>query len=298
MLYYFCIKLKGKLFLKAISNAIDRFCQKHRGFGIPRLMLYIVVISAGVLVALMASGGGFFTLMAFDPYLILRGQVWRLVTWIFSPVNTNIIWAAIALYFYYFVGSTLEREWGAGKFTIFYVSGILLNAIYGFVMWFVFRMPVGLSPTFLNFSMLFAFATLFPDFTIRLFLIIPIKVKWLALFNAVFFIVSIIQGISTGSLFFALLPVVAVLNYLLMCGHELMSYFRPLKMRSSPQVINYKKAAKQVKRDLADKPYRHKCAVCGRTDTEYPDLEFRYCSRCNGYHCFCIDHINNHIHFE
>ena len=284
--------------MKAISRAIDRFCQKHRGFGIQRLMLYIVVISAGVLVALMASGGEFFRFLYFDPVLILRGEVWRLITWIFSPVNSNPLWAAVALYFYYFVGSTLEREWGAGKFTIFYAFGILLNAIYGFIMWFVVRTPVALTPTFLNFSMLFAFATLFPDFSIRLFFIIPLKVKWLALFNAVFFAVSIIQGIWTGDYFQALLPVVAILNYILMCGYELLSYIRPLKVRTSPQVVNFKKAAKQVKRDLADKPYRHKCAVCGRTDAEYPDLEFRYCSRCNGYHCFCIDHINNHIHFE
>ena len=284
--------------MKAISRAIDRFCQKHRGFGIQRLMLYIVVISAGVLVARIAVGDEFFNLLRFDPYEILRGQVWRLFTWIFQSINSGPLWAAVALYFYYFVGSTLESEWGTGKFTIYYVCGILLNAIYGFVMWFVFRMPLDLSPVFLNFSMLFAFATLFPDFSIRLFFIIPLKVKWLALFNAVFFVVSIVQGIWEGNLFYALLPVVAVLNYFLMCGNELLSYIRPLKVRTSPQVVNFKKAAKQVKRDLADKPYRHKCAVCGRTDTEYPDLEFRYCSRCNGYHCFCIDHINNHIHFE
>jgi len=261
-------------------------------------MLYIVIISAGVLVALMASGGEFFRFLFFDPHMILRGEIWRLITWIFIPVNSNPLWAAVALYFYYMIGSTLEREWGAGKFTIYYVFGILLNVIYGFVMYFAFRMPVALTPTFLNFSMLFAFATLFPDFTIRLFFIIPLKVKWLALFNAVFFAVSIIQGIWTGDFFQALLPVVAILNYILICGDELLSYIRPLKVRTSPQVVNFKKAAKQVKRDLVDKPYRHKCAVCGRTDAEYPDLEFRYCSRCNGYHCFCIDHINNHIHFE
>ena len=284
--------------MKAISRAIDRFCQKHRGFGIQRLMLYIVIISAGVLVALMASGGEFFRFLFFDPHMILRGEIWRLITWIFIPVNSNPLWAAVALYFYYMIGSTLEREWGAGKFTIYYVFGILLNAIYGFVMYFAFRMPVALTPTFLNFSMLFAFATLFPDFTIRLFFIIPLKVKWLALFNAVFFAVSIIQGIWTGDFFQALLPVVAILNYILICGDELLSYIRPLKVRTSPQVVNFKKAAKQVKRDLAEKPYRHKCAVCGRTDAEYPNLEFRYCSRCNGYHCFCSDHINNHIHFE
>ena len=157
---------------------------------------------------------------------------------------------------------------------------------------------VYLSPNFLNLSMFFAFATLFPEHTVRLFFVIPIKIKWLALVNAVFFIWSIVSGLVAGQIFVAFLPVVALLNYILICGEDLLAYLKPIKFRSSPQVINFKKAAKQVKRDLADKPYRHKCAVCGKTDTDYPELEFRYCSRCNGYHCFCIEHINNHVHFN
>ena len=263
-------------------------------------MLFIVLISAGVFII---GGTGMLSFLAFSPDLILSGQVWRLITWIFLPLNSNIIFVAIALYFYYFVGSTLEREWGTAKFTIYYISGILLNIIYGFVM----RYAVGVNamivpsiivPNYLNLSMFFAFATLFPDVTVRLFFIIPIKVKWLALINAVYFIYAIVTGILSGQIIIALLPIVALLNYFIICGDELLSNLRPLKIRTSPQMVNFKKAAKQAKRDMAEKPYRHKCAVCGRTDVDHPDLEFRYCSRCNGYHCFCIDHINNHIHFE
>ena len=281
--------------MKALSRAIDRFCQKHRGFGIPRLMLFIVLVSAGVFII---GGNGLFNFLAFHPDFIFRGQVWRLITWIFLPLTGNFFFVAIALYFYYFVGSTLEREWGAAKFTIYYIFGVLLNIIYGFVMWFAVGEFVYIVPNYLNLSMFFAFATLFPDVTVRLFFILPIKVKWLALFNAAYFIYAIVTGILAGQVFSALLPVVALLNYFIICGDELLANLRPLKIRTSPQMVNFKKAAKQAKRDLADKPYRHKCAVCGKTDTEYPDLEFRYCSRCNGYHCFCIDHINNHIHFE
>ena len=54
---------------------------------------------------------------------------------------------------------------------------------------------------------------------------------------------------------------------------------------------------RRINREQNSKPYHHKCAVCGRTDADHPELEFRYCSRCAGYHCFCQDHINNHIHF-
>ena len=280
--------------MKALSRAIDRFCQKHRGFGVPRLMLVVVLISAVVFII---GGTGLFNFLAFRPDLILRGEVWRLITWIFLPLSNNLFFVAIALYFYYMIGSTLEREWGAGKFTIYYISGILLNILYGFILWFATRTMVYIFPNYLNLSMFFAFATLFPDFTVRLFFIIPIKVKWLALFNAVYFLYAIVSGIWLGQIFMALLPVIALLNYFVICGDDLITYLRPLKLRASPQMINFKKAAKQAKRDMADKPYRHKCAVCGRTDTDYPDLEFRYCSRCSGYHCFCSDHINNHVHF-
>jgi hypothetical protein len=258
-------------------------------------MLFIVFISAGVFII---GSGGLFNLLTFHPALIMRGQIWRLITWIFLPLSNNIFFVAIALYFYYFIGSTLEREWGTAKFTIYYIFGVLLNIIYGFIMWYIIGAQFfTIVPNFLNLSMFFAFATLFPDITVRLFFVIPIKVKWLALFNAAYFAYEIINGIIAGYIFIALLPIVALINYFIICGDELLAYLKPIKMRASPQVINFKKAAKQAKRDLADKPYRHICAVCGKTDTDFPDIEFRYCSQCDGYHCFCDEHINNHVHF-
>jgi len=261
-------------------------------------MLYIVIISAAVFI-IANIDAVLLSFLVFHPVFVFQGEIWRIITWIFIPVGGNIFFVAIALYFYYFIGGTLEREWGAGKFTIYYFSGVLLHIIYSSVLWIAFGITVLITPIYINLSMLFAFATLFPDYTIRLFLVIPIKIKWLAIINAGFFIYEIIAGIAAGRhIFAALLPLIAVLNYILICGYELLSYIQPMRIRTSPQVVNFKKAAKQVKRDLNDKPYRHKCAVCGKTDVDYPDLEFRYCSRCNGYHCFCIEHINNHVHFE
>ena len=257
-------------------------------------MLYIVIVSAVVFLVGSSEMTGF---LLFWPPDILQGQVWRLFTWIFIPINNNPFFALLMLYFYYFIGTTLEREWGTAKFTIYYISGIILNIIYGFIMVYVFRLPVILSAGFINLSMFFAFAVLFPDYTVRLFLIIPIKVKWLAIVNAGFFVFSMISDILSGHLAMAFLPLIALLNFIIYCGDDLLSYIRPYKFSMSKQTINFKKAAKRAKRDIADKPYRHICAVCGKTDTEYPDMEFRYCSRCNGYHCFCSEHINNHIHF-
>ena len=82
------------------------------------------------------------------------------------------------------------------------------------------------------------------------------------------------------------------------CGGWLFDYIRPSRIKQKSKTINFKKAAKQYNKEQAKKPYKRKCDVCGRTDTDFPDLEFRFCSQCAGYHCFCIDHINSHIHFK
>ena len=197
------------------------------------------------------------------------------------------------LYFYYWIGSCLEREWGNGKFTIYYVSGMLLTAIYGVVLSAILGRDVVVSTTYLNLSMFFAFATLYPDVQVLLFFIIPIKVKYLAYLDAALFVF----GVITMSFPLNLLPVVAVLNYLVYCGDWLFDFFRPSHVRQRQKTVNFKREARRIRREQANKPYHYKCAVCGRTDVDHPELEFRYCSRCVGYHCFCQDHINNHIHF-
>ncbi|MCL1835061.1 MAG: rhomboid family intramembrane serine protease [Oscillospiraceae bacterium] len=293
--------------MKALNKAIDKFCLKHRRFGIPRLMLYIVIVSAVVyLIDWMDTTGQLLPLLAFSPGRILGGEVWRLITWVFCPLRDNIFLTAIMLYFYYFIGSSLEREWGTAKFTLYYLSGVLFNIIFGFLIYYAFGGPavlgakslIWLSPTYLNLSMFFAFASLFPEQRVMLFFIIPVKIKWLALVDAVLFVYTIISGFVTGLIIEALLPIVALLNFVIICGYDVITMLRPLRARASPGAINFKSAAKQAKRDQESKDYRHKCSVCGRTDTGNPELEFRYCSRCNGYHCFCSEHINSHVHFK
>ena len=298
--------------MRALSKAIERFCAKHRRFGIPRLMMYIVFMSAVVyIISFMDRTNTFLQLLAFHPGLIIRGEIWRLVTWIFLPLNNNIFFTAIMLYFYYFIGGTLEREWGTPKFTVYYLFGILLNIIYGFLAWLAVRSSsnavivdllwlntVWLAPNYLNLSMFFAFAALFPDHRILLFFFIPVKMKWMALVNAGFFAYSILSDVINGNIITAFLPVIALMNFIIICGGDVLDYVRRQRPRTSPQAIKFRKAAKDAQREQDIRHYRHKCAVCGKTDSENPGLEFRYCSRCNGYHCYCIDHINNHMHFQ
>ena len=274
--------------MKDPRSKIEEFCRKHPNFGIPNLMRYIVIANA-VFWIMGAINPVLMNYMLFNPALILRGQIWRLISFVFIPPSTGVL-AFIAFYFYYWIGSTLEQQWGTGQFTIYFFTGVILTILYGFLIYFITGRSVSLSSTYIFLSMFFSFAALFPDMQVLFMFIIPVKMKYLALVDAGFFLLSVITTPFPENL----LPVVAVLNFLIFCGGELKNL---LPRRQSRSTINFKRESARIRREESRKLYTHKCAVCGRTDADYPNLEFRYCSRCVGYHCFCADHINNHIHF-
>ncbi len=267
---------------------IDRFCRKHPNFGIPMLMKYVSIANV-VFWLLGAVNPVLLSYLSFDPKLVLHGQIWRLVTFALYPPSTGLL-AFIAFYFYYWIGTTLEQQWGTAKFNVYFFSGLILTLLYGFVIYFVTGLRVLLNAQYVYLSMFFSFATLYPDMQVLLFFFIPVKMKWLALVDAAIFVL----GIITTAFPLNLLPIVAVLNYFVFCGGELLSH---LPRRARAGTVNFRRESARLRREQREKLYTHKCAVCGRTDTEHPELEFRYCSRCAGYHCFCQDHINNHIHF-
>ena len=274
--------------MKDPRRKIEEFCYRHPNFGIPNLMRYIVIANV-VFWLLGAVNRPLMGYLYFSPALILRGQIWRLISFVFIPPSTGVL-AFIAFYFYYWIGTTLEQQWGTGQFTIYFFSGVILTILYGFLIYFIAGKSVVLSSTYIYLSMFFSFAALFPDMQVLFLFFIPVKMKYLALVDAAFFLLSVF----TTSFPENLLPVVAVLNFLLFCGGELKGL---LPRKQSKSTVNFKRESARIRREQRDKLYTHKCAVCGRTDVDYPNLEFRYCSRCAGYHCFCIDHINNHIHF-
>lgn len=284
--------------MRAFMKRVDMFCYRHPRFGIRNLMLYICIVTLAVwFLGIMDTSSQLLNFLIFNPYAILQGQLWRLVTFIFVPTS-NGIWLLLFLYFYYFIGSTLEREWGAGRFTIYYLIGMLLTIIFGFAVFFITGLPLPVFTNYINLSMFFAFATLFPDQRVLLFYFIPVKIKWLALVDAAYFVYSIVDSLINGFGLYSFLPLVAVLNYFLFCGSDLISYIRPRGTRQQrANTINFRREARKINHDQRARGYTRKCEVCGRTDTDYPDLEFRYCSRCAGVHCFCQDHINNHVHF-
>ena len=267
---------------------IERFCYRHPNFGIPNLMRYLTIANVVFWVMNMINRP-FLSYMLFNPALIQRGQVWRLVSFLFVPPSTGVL-ALLVFYFYYWIGTTLEKQWGTGQFTIYFFTGVVLTVLYGFVIYWITGMAVTLDSSYLYLSMFFSFAALFPDMQVLFLFFIPVKMKYLAIVDAAFFLYAMVTTPFPENL----VPLVAVLNFLIFCGGELRAM---LPRRPGKTTINFKKESARIRREQADKLYTHKCAVCGRTDTDYPELEFRYCSRCAGYHCFCSDHINNHIHF-
>ena len=274
--------------MKDPRREIEKFCRRHPNFGIPNLMRYIVIANV-VFWLLGAVNRPLMSYLLFSPALILRGQIWRLISFVFIPPSTGLL-AFIAFYFYYWIGTTLENQWGTGQFTIYFFTGVILTILYGFGIYFITGKSVLLSSTYIYLSMFFSFAALFPDMQVLFLFIIPVKMKYLALIDAAFFLFSVITTPFPENL----LPVVAILNFLVFCGGDLK---RMLPRKASANTINFKRESARIRREQRDKLYTHKCAVCGRTDADYPELEFRYCSRCAGYHCFCQDHINSHIHF-
>lgn len=276
--------------MKKIRNAVDAFCRKHPYFGLENLMKYLMIANIALWL-LNAVNPVILRYMSFNPYYIFRGQIWRLISFVFIPPSTGVL-AFIAFYFYYWIGTTLEREWGTARFNVYFFSGVLLTVLYGIIMYFITGTSFSVNAEFIYLSMFFSFAALYPDMQVLLFYFIPVKIKWLAYVDAALFVMNIF----TTSFPANLLPVIAMLNFLIFCGDDLLDSLGLKK--KSPAAINFKKAVKEIKKEQARSLYHHKCSVCGKTDTDYPDLEFRYCSQCVGYHCFCSEHINSHIHFQ
>ena len=169
-----------------MNRLLDRLSYKFRRICIPNLMLYLVIAMAGVyIVELFVPDMPLSLYLYFDRSLIFAGQWWRVITWILIPPSSSIIFIIFSLYFYYLIGLGLERSWGSFKFNLYYLVGIIATIIGGFI--------TGTTDnTFLNYSLFFAFAILYPDFQVMLFFFIPIKIKWLALADLLFFIISLI----------------------------------------------------------------------------------------------------------
>ena len=288
--------------MKELRKRFERFCLRNRNKGIPNLMMWIGIgnVLVYVLTAIDPSRLVYGAL-TFSRAGILRGEVWRLfsyvLTYLLDVSGAQMILAMISLFVYYQFGRLLESSWGSFRFNLYYLTGLLLTDLFGLII------GSGVSAVALNLSIFLAVATLAPEMRMLLFFIIPVKIKYLAWFDlALTVLMSALYMGSYGFLSFAwLLPIVPIMNYLLFFGRDIRNLL-PASMKRRRQ--SWRAAVRRPNVHWADgyrsktgeRPYRHKCTVCGRTDTDYPNLEFRYCSKCSGYYCYCIDHINNHAH--
>ena len=314
----------------SIRRRFERFCFRNRDKGIPDLMLYICLGSGLVTFASLMNGGAFlYDFLCFDKAAILRGQVWRLFSWLLTEsLSSNPLLDVIFLYFFYRLGSAVEHSIGTFKFNLFYLGGVILMDIFAMIscpteavilggMIFppeVFTALYSNMAYYLHLSMILAFATMYPDSQFLILFVIPVKAWIIALLDLVLIGISVYNMCYPIMIFpHCLFPLIGILNYILFFAPD-MGNLLPLSWRAKlrqkkrhqstrrpagPRVIPFSQADNQHSTSAkSGAPYTHRCTVCGRTDAECPDLEFRYCSRCQGYHCYCVDHISNHTHID
>ncbi|XZK28451.1 rhomboid family intramembrane serine protease [Clostridium perfringens] len=260
-----------------IWNKLER---KFGKFYIRNLITYIISFNAIIYIMMYTSiGKGSILNLVLVPELVLKGEIWRLLTFIFIPPMTSPLFIVFALYFYYIAGISLERELGGFKFNIYYLIGVLSTIIISFLT------DTPATAAYINLSLFLAFAKIAPDFELLFLFIIPVKVKYLAMLNWGLIIWNLITVNSIGGKLLVLAPVI---NYLIFFGKDI------LKGTVSTSKNYYRKKSFENKVKKSD--YRHRCAVCGITDLDDPNMEFRYCSKCSGNKCYCMNHIKNHEH--
>ena len=316
--------------LKNIRSRFNRFCLRHRNKGIPNLALFIAIGTFIVTLLYNLNFPQIYSYFCFDYSKILQGQVWRLFTYIFTLSYSSstitvlsVFTSLLFLYCFVSIGRAVENAIGTLRFNLYFLSGILIMDIFGmvfggfsvlvlegnvlFVQQDCSQLFAGNMAFMLYLSLILCYATLYPDSRFLLFYILPIKAWIMALFYFIYLLYQIIAvATSFGCYPQCLFPLVGLANYFLFFGKDAGNLIPDfLKFRVSRR--SRKKAAPKQTGSVpfnreppkkAPAPYNHRCTVCGRTDTSNPELEFRYCSRCNGYFCYCQEHINNHTHIE
>ena len=292
-------------------NLLDKLERKFGRYAIHNLMYYIIILYALGYVIVTFVPQFYVQYLSLDPTMILRGQIWRIITFIIYPPNTGLFYFLISMYLYYSIGRILEAQWGAFRFNLYFFTGVLLHVAAAFISCYVFGANIGpaFGTYYLNYSLFFAFAATYPDMQFLLFFIIPIKAKWLGIINGIYFGVTIVAGFLANYLPYSVLiglmnaGIIAHPAYsamaLVSLANFLIFFFGMRSMRRyNPKELYrrrvYTKNVKQGQKSAAT----HRCAVCGRTEKDGDDLVFRFCSKCNGNYEYCQDHLFTHEHVK
>lgn len=248
----------------------------------------------------------FLSYLTLNPYEILHGQVWRLLTWLIIPPSSPGPFAIIMLLFYYSIGTSLERTWGTYRYNVYLISGILFTVLGSFVWLVIQYVTMGgtvdpgyaelmfpyyslfFSTYYINMSIFLAFAATFPEVSVLLMFLIPVKVKWMGiLYGLVLVYDFLFQSNMVGRIAIAS----SLLNFVIFF------FTSRSHMHMSPKQMKRRAEFKQdIRRN--SKITKHKCAICGQTEDDDPSLEFRFCSKCNGNFEYCQQHLFTHTHIK
>lgn len=322
---------------------LDKLEKKIGKYAIKNLIYYILggyVI--GYILYLTDARFGLYSYITLEPALVMKGQVWRIFTWILTIPQGLSIFIIFMFLLYFFIGRSLEQYLGSFKYNVYIFSGWFFMTLGAMIVYWVTDavnghgggISMNVSTYYINLASFLAFAVIYPNVKIYFFGILPIKIKYLAWIDVAYLALQIITGII--SLFS--LPSPAVQSVLGQLGItpgvakvqiiteifsiliSLLNFFifflstRNMK-RFTPKEVKrraeYKKAVRQGMDEnrantgksqtgpyVANGVIVHRCAVCGRTSLTDPNLSFRYCSKCNGNHEYCQDHLFTHEHVK
>ena len=286
---------------------MSKFEKKFGKYAIHNLtMVLIMCYVAGYVIELMgsAAGNNLLGFLTLDPYRILHGQIWRLVTWVIVPPDSLDIFTIILLLFYNILGTSLERTCGTYRYNVYIFSGMLFTIAGSFLCMGVLYLLTGgmatetasvvfysgsyaFSTYYINLSIFLAFAATYQDMQVLLMFVLPVKVKWMGILDAILMVYTVIAG----NLFTKFAVVASLLNFVLY-------FYRLHRSRISPKQMHRKAQFERKSNAGRVKVTRHKCAVCGRTEEDDPNLEFRFCSKCNGNYEYCQYHLFTHEHVK
>ena len=288
-------------------NWMNKLERKFGKYAIPNLMYYVIILYAFGFVLNLFAPSFYYEYLSLDAYAILCGQVWRILTFLIQPPSTNLIFVVFTLYLYYMIGRQLEYAWGTFRFNLYFFTGVLLHIVAAFVTYFVtgYSLPIGTG--YLNLSLFFAYAAMYPNQQFYIFMIIPMKVKYLAWIDAAYFAYAIAQAFMPaygGHAYYgfyyqanAIAAFVSILNFLIFfLSMRNMRRFGPREMHRKAVYHREVRAGQMAQK--SESGAMHRCHICGRTELDDPNLEFRYCSKCNGNYEYCQDHLFTHEHVK
>lgn len=287
-------------------NWISKLERKLGRYAIPNLMTYIIILYGAGFVLGLVNPTFYGQYLSLNAAAILHGQIWRVFTFIIQPPSYNLLWFAVGMYLYYFLGQQLEMAWGAFRFNLYFFSGVFFHVVAAMIVYFMTGLSLPLGTGNLNMSLFLVFAALYPNLEFRLYFLLPVKAKWLAWLDIAYILFDVVKaflpaygGGPYGIIYKAnaVAAVVSILNFLIFFfSSRNMKPYTPKQMKRKQE---FKKKVKQARpvnyyKDGA----RHRCAVCGRTELDDPTLEFRYCSKCNGNYEYCQEHLFTHTHVK